>query len=40
MATYNADAIEVLSGLAPGERVVTSPYTGFADRDRLTFSGQ
>ncbi len=31
----NADYIEVLDGLEPGERVVTSPYTGFADRDRL-----
>lgn len=31
----NADYIEVLEGLEPGERVITSPYTGFADRDRL-----
>ncbi len=31
----NADYIEVLEGLEPGERVVTSPYTGFADKDRL-----
>ena len=31
----NADFIEVLEGLEPGERVVTSPYTGFADKDRL-----
>ena len=31
----NADYIEVLEGLEPGERVVTSPYTGFAERDRL-----
>jgi HlyD family secretion protein len=31
----NADFIEVLEGLEPGERVITSPYTGFADRDRL-----
>ncbi|PSJ36753.1 efflux RND transporter periplasmic adaptor subunit [Allosphingosinicella deserti] len=31
----NADHIEVLEGLDPGERVITSPYTGFADRDRL-----
>jgi HlyD family secretion protein len=27
--------IEVLDGLDPGERVITSPYTGFAERDRL-----
>jgi HlyD family secretion protein len=31
----NADTIEVLDGLEPGERVITSPYTGFADKDRL-----
>ena len=31
----NADFIEVLDGLEPGERVITSPYTGFADRARL-----
>jgi HlyD family secretion protein len=31
----NADFIEVLDGLEAGERVLTSPYTGFAERDRL-----
>jgi HlyD family secretion protein len=31
----NADHIEVLDGLEPGEKVLTSPYTGFADKDRL-----
>jgi HlyD family secretion protein len=31
----NADYIEVLEGLEPGEHVLTSPYTGFADKDRL-----
>jgi len=31
----NANYIEVLEGLEPGERVLTSPYTGFADKDRL-----
>jgi HlyD family secretion protein len=31
----NADYIEVLEGLEPGERVLVSPYTGFADKDRL-----
>ena len=36
----NNDFIEVLEGLDPGERVITSPYTGFAERDRLSFSGQ
>jgi HlyD family secretion protein len=36
----NSDFIEVLEGLDPGERVITSPYTGFAERDRLSLSGQ
>jgi HlyD family secretion protein len=36
----NNDHIEVLEGLDPGERVITSPYTGFAERDRLSLSGQ
>jgi HlyD family secretion protein len=31
----NAEYIEVLEGLDPGEKVLTSPYTGFADKDRL-----
>jgi len=31
----NSEFIEVLDGLEPGERVITSPYTGFAERDRL-----
>ncbi|HEY0011778.1 MAG TPA: efflux RND transporter periplasmic adaptor subunit [Allosphingosinicella sp.] len=31
----NSEYIEVLDGLQPGERVITSPYTGFAERDRL-----
>ncbi len=31
----NARYIEVLEGLEPGERVITSPYTGFTDMDRL-----
>lgn len=31
----NADYIEVLEGLEPGEKVLTSPYTGFADKNRL-----
>lgn len=32
----NADSIEVLEGLQPGERVLTSPYTGLTDKARLT----
>ncbi|MET0239233.1 MAG: efflux RND transporter periplasmic adaptor subunit [Sphingobium sp.] len=31
----NAETIEVLDGLDTGERVITSPYTGFADKARL-----
>jgi HlyD family secretion protein len=31
----NAEFVEVLDGLEAGERVLTSPYTGFAERDRL-----
>ncbi|MDB5726239.1 MAG: efflux transporter periplasmic adaptor subunit [Novosphingobium sp.] len=34
----NTDYIEVLDGIEPGEKVVTSPYTGFADKDRLDIS--
>ena len=36
----NSEFIEVLEGLEPGERVLTSPYTGFADKDRLDLSGK
>jgi HlyD family secretion protein len=32
------EAVEVLSGLAPGDRVVTSDYTGFERIDRLALS--
>lgn len=31
----NAEFIEVLEGLDAGEKVLTSPYTGYADKDRL-----
>ena len=34
----NADFIEVLGGLKPGEQVVTSSYSGLVDKDRLSFS--
>jgi HlyD family secretion protein len=33
----NADFIEVLDGLKPGEKVITSSYSGLVDKDRLTF---
>jgi HlyD family secretion protein len=31
----NTDFIEVLDGLEPGEKVITSPYTSYSDMDRL-----
>jgi HlyD family secretion protein len=34
----NSDFIEVLSGLKPGERVITSSYSGLTDKNHLTFS--
>ena len=34
----NADFIEVLGGLKPGEKVITSSYSGLVDKDHLTFS--
>jgi len=36
----NPEFVEVLSGLEPGDRVITSSYTGFQERDRLSISGQ
>lgn len=34
----NADFVEVLDGLDRGERVITSPYTGLLDKQRLSIS--
>ena len=36
----NTNVIEVLDGLEPGEKVITSPYTSFAGMDRLTLDAQ
>ena len=36
----NADYIEVLSGLKPGERIITSSYSGLVDKDHLTFDSE
>jgi len=33
----NADYIEVLGGLSPGERVITSSYSGLTDKNHLSF---
>ncbi|HWK35453.1 efflux RND transporter periplasmic adaptor subunit [Sphingomonas sp.] len=38
MGRRNSETIEVLDGLQPGERIITSPYTGFTDKDRLDLS--
>jgi HlyD family secretion protein len=35
----NNDFIEVLGGLKPGEKVITSSYSGLVDKDHLTFDG-
>ena len=32
----NIDYVEVLSGLSPGERVITSSYSGLVDKDHLS----
>ncbi|MDH5303885.1 MAG: efflux RND transporter periplasmic adaptor subunit, partial [Gammaproteobacteria bacterium] len=34
----NTDFIEVLDGIEPGEKVVTSPYTSYAGLDRLSIN--
>ena len=33
----NSDSIEVLGGLKPGEKILTSSYSGLVDKDHLTF---
>lgn len=38
MGRRNTDSIEILDGLDPGERVITSPYTGFADKAELSLA--
>jgi HlyD family secretion protein len=40
MGRRNDEFIEVLDGLEPGERVVTSPYTSYIDMDRLALDDQ
>ena len=35
----NPEAIEVIGGLAPGDRIISSAYTGFADKTRLKLIG-
>jgi len=36
MGRRNTEFIEVLDGLEPGEKVITSPYTSYVGMDRLT----
>lgn len=38
LGRHNSDFIEVLGGLSPGERVITSSYSGLVDKDHLSFS--
>ena len=40
MGRRNLKFIEVLDGLEPGERVITSPYTNYLDMDRLELQGE
>ena len=40
MGRRNTDFIEVLDGLEPSERVITSPYTSYTNMDRLTLDDQ
>jgi HlyD family secretion protein len=35
LGARNADQLEVLSGLSPGERVITSDYAAFEKVDRV-----
>jgi HlyD family secretion protein len=37
---YNPHYYEILDGLEPGERCITSPYDNFEDFDRIVFSDQ
>lgn len=37
MGRRNSDFIEILDGLDAGERVITSPYTGYSDKNRIDF---
>jgi HlyD family secretion protein len=37
LGRYNTQVYEVLEGLEPGEKVITSSYDNFGDFDRLTF---
>lgn len=36
----NTTMVEVLDGLQPGERVITSPYTGLTDKTRLSIASK
>ncbi|MCW8926216.1 MAG: HlyD family efflux transporter periplasmic adaptor subunit, partial [Xanthomonadales bacterium] len=40
MGRRNLRFIEILDGLEPGERVITSPYTNYLDMDRLELQGK
>jgi len=40
MGRRNSNFIEVLDGLEPGEKVITSPYTSFVGMDRLNLDDE
>ncbi len=40
MGRRNTDFIEVLEGLEPGEKVITSPYTSYTEMARLTLDSE
>ena len=40
MGRRNTEFIEILDGLEPGERVITSPYTSYANMDRLALNDE
>ena len=37
LGRWNTDVYEVLDGLKPGDRVITSSYDGYGDMQRLVF---
>jgi len=40
MGRRNTDFIEILEGLEPGEKVITSPYTSYTEMARLTLDSE
>jgi HlyD family secretion protein len=40
LGRYNPDTVEVLAGLRPGDRVITSSYAPYLKVDRIDIRGQ